>query len=331
MGTMFIFYMIYLFCLILTPCLQACRSTCRCMARTSTKLSESIFWSTLVTLMNESYMIIVVCVLINIQILSWDSLGLQVMSVLCAVFLFLSVALPIIFVSTLRRNFDDLKKPEVFVKYHALYDELKLDVGKKALLVPSFFLFRRFLLGIAICVVGRVLIWQVYIMAAQIIAQVMIIGSGVFLLKSKTRMEYFNELILMQTMYTIISFSPFGPDEETRFYLGYATITIVCLHLIVNLFMIFSSTVTAVKLRCRRKMAMRKQRRDRDKLKARLEKGHADRKNRWTKLRKEAERAAEKKLERLPSEGTETLDDSSNALVQPNQLGKKQRSSVAEK
>ena len=129
------------------------------MERTSTKLSESIFWSTLVTLMNESYMIIVVCVLINIQILSWDSLGLQVMSVLCAVFLFFSVALPIIFVSTLRRNFDDLKKPEVFVKYHALYDELKLEVGKKALLVPSFFLFRRFLLGIAICVVGRVLIW----------------------------------------------------------------------------------------------------------------------------------------------------------------------------
>ena len=197
MGTMFIFYMIYLFCLILTPCLQACRNTCRCMERTATKLSESIFWSTLVTLMNESYMIIVVCVLINIPIFSWDGLGLQIMSVLCAVFLFLTVALPIIFVSTLRRNFDDLKKPEMLAKYHALYEELNLNVGKKALLVPSFFLFRRLLLGIAVCVVGRGLIWQVYIMAAQIITQVMIIGSGVFLLKSKRRMEYFNELILM--------------------------------------------------------------------------------------------------------------------------------------
>ena len=61
-------------------------------------------------------------------------------------------------------------------KYGALYEELDLRAGKKILFVPGFFLLRRMMLAIAICIVGKVLIWQIFLMAAQIILQVHIIG-----------------------------------------------------------------------------------------------------------------------------------------------------------
>ena len=228
------------------------------MKRTSSKLDKAVYWSTLITLMNESYMIIVVCVLINIKIFSWENLGLKVMSSMCSFFLFFSVFLPIIFMWTLNKNFYELKEAKLRDKYHAFFDELRLQAGKRTLLVPGFFLLRRFLLGIAICVVGRVLIWQIFIMAAQIIIQVIIIGSGTFLWREKARMEYFNEFILMQTMYTILCFSPFVPDVKTKFYLGYVTITIVCLHLAVNLFSIFKSTFHGIKFKCKKRIMKNK-------------------------------------------------------------------------
>ena len=76
MGAMVVFYIIYLLCLIIAPFIRMCRKSCRCCKRTSQRLDDSIYWHALITLMNESYMIIVVCVLINIKIFSWDSLGL---------------------------------------------------------------------------------------------------------------------------------------------------------------------------------------------------------------------------------------------------------------
>ena len=134
------------------------------MKRASFKLDNTIYWGMLITLMNESYMIIVVCVLLNIKIFSMENLGLRVMSVLCAIFLFFSVFLPIMFIWRLSRNFEQLNEVELKRKYGALYEELKLKAGKKVLWNPSFFLLRRMILGMAICVVGAKLIWQMALM-----------------------------------------------------------------------------------------------------------------------------------------------------------------------
>ena len=82
------------------------------MKNTSRKVDNAVYWHTLITLMNESYMIIVVCVLINIQIFSWDNLGLKVMSLMCATFLFFAVLLPVAFMRTLYKNFDRLHESE---------------------------------------------------------------------------------------------------------------------------------------------------------------------------------------------------------------------------
>ena len=104
-------------------------------------------------------MIIVVCVLINIKIFSMENLGLKFMSIMCAIFLAFTILLPIRFIRRLYKNFEKLEEDVQKGKYGAFYDELKLKEGKKVLWVPSFFLLRRMLLGIAICIVGAKLIW----------------------------------------------------------------------------------------------------------------------------------------------------------------------------
>ena len=129
------------------------------MNRRSKNLDKSIYWGSLITLMNESYIIIVVCVFLNIKIFSMENSGLKVMSTLCAIFLSFSVLLPTIFINRLNANFKKLSSKKLTEKYGPLYEELKLKAGKKVLFVPSFFLLRRMLLGVAICLVGSKLIW----------------------------------------------------------------------------------------------------------------------------------------------------------------------------
>ena len=93
-------------------------------------------------------------------------------------------------------------------------------------------------------------------MAAQIIMQVNIIGSKVFIDQTKSRFEYFNEFILMVVLYTILCFSPFVGDVNNKFFIGYVSIFFVSLHLVVNISSIFISTFASVKLKCKKKMAL---------------------------------------------------------------------------
>ena len=93
--------------------------------------------------------------------------------------------------------------------YGHLYEELDLRIGKLALIQPLFFIGRRFMLAIAIVIFDKHLIFQIMLMASQIVASVIIVGNltpfrGIF----KKKIEIFNEIILMLVMYTIICFSP---------------------------------------------------------------------------------------------------------------------------
>ena len=94
-GTMFLIYIIYLVLLLfIYPVVRLCHKNVRNCQAFKQKLRQKVMWSSLVTLMNESYMIVVVCLLINVYYLSFETIGLAVMSILCKVFLLTSIALP---------------------------------------------------------------------------------------------------------------------------------------------------------------------------------------------------------------------------------------------
>ena len=117
------------------------------------------------------------------------------------------------------------------------------------------------MLGIAICFVGSSIALQAAIMATQGIIQAYIIGLGVFQSAKKTKIgwgapprskiELFNESILMLSIYIIICFTPFIYEVETKFFIGYVNILIDIVHLLVNIAIIVKNTYLAIRHKLR--------------------------------------------------------------------------------
>lgn len=217
MGTLVVFYLIYLILALLVPILACCGRCSRYLGQKAVNLEKKIYWNYFITLMNESFMILIVCVFINIKIFSLETPGLAFMSIMCAILLFLSFFMPVFFLRRLFANSDKLKTKEWRVRYGELYPELNMKNGRTMLWVPGFFLLRRIMLGIAVCVVGRFLIWQIFLLTAQIIIQIIIIGGNTYATRAKRVGEYFNEVMLMQVMYTIFIFTPWVDDVIIKF------------------------------------------------------------------------------------------------------------------
>jgi hypothetical protein len=97
-------------------------------------------------------------------------------------------------------------------KYGVLYEGLDLRSGRVVLLSNFLFLIRRYLLGVAV-VFQKHLIMQVYILIFGSIASLILAGfCDAFLVKSATYNEYFNESIIMLSLYTFMCFSDYVPD-----------------------------------------------------------------------------------------------------------------------
>ena len=160
MGTMFLFYIYYILCILIKTCLQpfATKKNKR-TKKIYRKLRHTIIWGSLITLINETYAMIVLSVLINLQIVSFKTSGLSWMSTLCIITMVLAIGVPAIFFCKLLLSFKHLEEPKLKCAYGKLYEELNLSRGKKILFQPSFFLFRRLLLAIAVSSVGQKLIW----------------------------------------------------------------------------------------------------------------------------------------------------------------------------
>ena len=93
-------------------------------------------------------------------------------------------------------------------------------------------------------------------------------------------MEIFNEIVLMLVMYTIICFSPLVSSPHVKFSIGYMTMFIVSLHLFVNFSIIGKATVRTAKLKIFLKMSKRKHYKQREKMRIRLKRSHAIRRER---------------------------------------------------
>ena len=62
------------------------------------KIFRYLFWGANITLVYESYMIVIVCLLINLENLSFETWGLAIMSAICIVFIGLYTIVPLLFI-----------------------------------------------------------------------------------------------------------------------------------------------------------------------------------------------------------------------------------------
>ncbi len=64
--------------------------------------------------------------------------------------------------------------------------------------------------------------------------------------------DFFNEIIIVLTLYTMMCFTNFLPDLMMQFNVGYASCFLVVTHLIINLFIMVAGSTHQVVLRLKR-------------------------------------------------------------------------------
>ena len=89
----------------------------------------------------------------------------------------------------------------------------------------------------------------------------------------------------MTLLYTIFTYSPWVDDIRLKFYMGYVTISLAVLHLVVNLFLIFSATAKGWFWTCKRKFVIRKYKKERVNFQKMVADTHDDRLEKWKKKR----------------------------------------------
>ena len=127
-----------------------------------------------------------------------------------------------------------------------------MEHGPKVLIHPFYFMLRRLMMAI-IVVIFRDFLWmQLFIKAMSIVAAVIIIGEAdYFETQFKRRMEFANEILVMLMLYNMFSFSPFVPEIETRFKMGYFCCVVEAIALAGNLWLILSSSIKVMILKIR--------------------------------------------------------------------------------
>lgn len=127
-GSLAVIFLVYVSCMPFVSQYRRCqRGRCKKICK---RMNRSVFWGTLITLINESYIWIVVCVLINIQVFSTQGPGQTIMSYLTVFFLVASVVLPAYFICKIGCNIDKLDDKKIKGKYGSLYEGLNVNKGK---------------------------------------------------------------------------------------------------------------------------------------------------------------------------------------------------------
>lgn len=98
-------------------------------------------------------------------------------------------------------------------KVAPFFAELDLRKGPIVMLHPIYFLLRRLLMASLVVFVRGYLIGQIFVKAMTIVGAVIMVGHLEALYTPQRRnWEFFNEIIIMMVLYTMICFSPFVPD-----------------------------------------------------------------------------------------------------------------------
>ena len=122
-----------------------------------------------------------------------------------------------------------------------------MDEDLSFLTYPCYFMLRRFLIAIIVVVFRNFLWLQIFLKAMSIVTAVILIGeANYFETKFKRRFEFANEILVMLMLYNMISFSPFVPDVEVRFKMGYFCCVVEALALAVNILLILTESLRSI-------------------------------------------------------------------------------------
>ena len=137
-------------------------------------------------------------------------------------------------------------------RFSAFLEGISLDKDLSFLAYPCYFMLRRLLMAVILVVFRKFLWMQIFLKAMSIVTAVILIGEAdYFETRFRLRLEFSNEILIMFMLYNMICFSPFVPDTEARFKMGYFCCVVEAFALAINIFFITTESIKTIILKLR--------------------------------------------------------------------------------
>ena len=215
------------------------------------KVCRYLYWNGSIRFFMEGYLDFAMFAMLNIKEMDWedDFILVKASNIFSIIILSFTLLLPIIMCFFWATKVQQWNKDEFKAKYGSLLDGSNSESRKwYIMLVPMTYFLRRIALCIC-CVFFIETFW------AQVALQIMVSVFVIILLHWKrplesnyaTNIETFNEIITLITLYLLMCFSDFVPDEAIRSECGKAFIATIIVFALVHFFFLFSDVCLTIR------------------------------------------------------------------------------------
>ena len=94
MGTLIFVHAIYPLTIIFERALRYCKKCSKRIKRTQRNLNSSLYWSSLTTIIFESYAVVAICCLIGLKTIGFETRGMALQSVICIFYFIFMLTVP---------------------------------------------------------------------------------------------------------------------------------------------------------------------------------------------------------------------------------------------
>ena len=195
--------------------------------------------------MMESFLVLLLCCMINTSHLKWTSVSLAINSTLVIVIAATLFGSPIVILRILNRYFYQLENLHFRARYETAYYGLNFKKGKMILVHISMFYLRRFLLaGCAVYFTDNLAIQVAFLYLTTLLEIAILIGLKVFKDNARNREEALNEVIAFLIMYSVFLFTDYVSNVNVKFILGYLFSVFILAHLTYNIIIIIRRNIS---------------------------------------------------------------------------------------
>ena len=149
LGSVSAFIVIIFVMILLIPVLRICKR-CNAIRKFTDVLSRYMYWSAVIHLITQEYVLLSLCCMVNIIHLKWNKWSSFLSSSLAIFVMSLLLTYPFLLIYILKRYFKQLQNKNFREKFGAAYENLSTTHGANILIYPIFFFGRRVILSASV-------------------------------------------------------------------------------------------------------------------------------------------------------------------------------------